>query len=77
MGHLSATRPMSKITRTAISRRRVNQIKKKKFLSRVTYFYTSLQNIFSKFQIPIATEVRQLFRHLGNWHLTAHQTAKW
>ena len=67
---------MLKITEMAISRRRVNQIKKKKFLSRVTYFYTSLQIFDSKFKIAIATEVRQLFRHLGNRHLTAHQMAR-
>ena len=50
-----------------------NQKKKKVF--RVTYFYTSLQIFGSKFIIPIATEREQLFRHLGNQHLTAHQTA--
>ena len=49
---------------------------KKKFLSRVTYFYTSVHIFDLKFQIPIATEVRQLFRHLGNQHLTAHQMAQ-
>ena len=67
---------MLKITRTAISRKWVNQIKKIYILIRVTYFYTSLQIFDSKFKIAIATEVRQLFQHLGNRHLTAHQTAQ-
>ena len=40
------------------------------------YFYTSVQILDSKFQIPIATETFELFRHLENRHLTAHQTAQ-
>ena len=76
MRHLSATRPMSKITRTAISRRWVNQIKKKKKTTRIIYFYTSVPIFDSKFKIPIATNSYDFFRHLENWHLTAHQTAQ-
>ena len=64
---------MSKIIRSAISRKPVNQ-KKKKFI-RVTYFYTFLPILGSKFKIPIATEVQEIFRHLTNRHLMAHQMA--
>ena len=49
--------------------------KKKKRFIRVTYFYTFLPILGSKFRIPIATEIREFFWHLTNWHLTAHQTA--
>ena len=65
---------MLKITQSAVSRKPVNQ-KKKKFI-RVTYFYTFLQIFDSKFKIPIATEIGQLFRHLTNRHLTAQQKAQ-
>ena len=51
------------------------QPKKKKRFIRVTYFYTFLPILGSKFRIPIATEVRESFRHLTNRHLTAHQMA--
>ena len=53
------------------------QQKKKKRFIRVTYFYTFLQIFGSKYKTPIATEIGELFRHLDNRHLTAHQTAKW
>ena len=49
--------------------------KKKKRFIRVTYFYTFLPILGSKFKIPIATENEQLFWHLTNRHLTAHQMA--
>ena len=65
---------MSKITRTAISRKRIKK-KKKKPIGRI-YFYTSVQILDSKFQIPIATKSYDFFRHLDNRHLTAHQTAQ-
>ena len=48
----------------------------KKMFIRVTYFYTFLQIFGSKYQIPIATEIGELFRHLGNRHLTARQMAQ-
>ena len=75
MHALSTTRPMLKITRSAISRKPLNQKKKKKRLIRVTYFYTFLPILGSKFKIPIATEIRQIFQDLTNRHLTAQQTA--
>ena len=63
---------MSKITRTAISRKRFKK-KKKKPIGRI-YFYTSVPIFDWKFQIPIATKSYDFFRHLGNRHLMAHQT---
>ena len=69
---------MSKITWSAISQKLLNQKKKEKKFIRVTYFYTFLQIFGSKFKIPIATEMEELFWHLGNRHLTAQQRAqKW
>ena len=41
----------------------------KKSCIQVTYFYTFLPILDSKFIIPIATEIWQLFGHLGNQHL--------
>ena len=67
---------MSKITRTAISRKRIKKKKEKKKLFGRIYFYTSVSIFDSKFKIPIASELFELFRHLDNRHLTAHQTAK-
>ena len=67
---------MLKITRTAISQTTDQKKKKKKKPSGRIYFYTSLQIFDSKFQIPIATKISEFFRHLDNWHLTAHQTAQ-
>ena len=52
------------------------QKKKKKKAIGIMYFYTSVPIFDSKFQIPIATKISEFFRHLDNWHLTAHQTAK-
>ena len=66
---------MLKITWSAISQKLPNQKKKKKCI-RVTYFYTFLQIFGSKFKIPIATEMGELFQHLGNRHLMAQQTAE-
>ena len=66
---------MSKITLLAISQKQVNQIKKKNVFQ-VTHFYTSLQIFGSKFKIPITTEIWELFQHLGNRHLMAHQIAQ-
>ena len=77
MGHLSTTHPMSKITQTAISRKWIKIKKNKKKPIGIIYFYTSVQIFDSKFQIPIATNSYDFFRHLGNRHLTAHQMAKW
>ena len=68
---------MSKITRTAISRETDQNKKKQKKAIGIIYFYTSVQILDSKFQIPIATNSYDFFRHLGNRHLTAHQMAKW
>ena len=51
--------------------------KKKKKGASELHILTPLQIFDSKFKIPIATEIRQFFRHLGNQHLTAHQTAQW
>ena len=51
------------------------QPKKKKRCVQVIYFYTFLPILGSKFKIPIATETGELFWHLTNWHLTAHQKA--
>ena len=42
---------------------------------RLSYFYTFLPILGSKFNIPTATEIGQLFRHLTNQHLMAQQTA--
>ena len=50
--------------------------KKKKRFIRVTYLYTFLQIFGSKYKTPIATEIGELFRHLDNWHLAAHQMAQ-
>ena len=72
MQALSTTHPMSKITQSAISQKPVNQKKKKKRCIQVTYFYTFLQIFDSKFKIPIATEISELFWHLGNRHLTVN-----
>ena len=68
---------MSKITRTAISRKRIKKKKKKKkkLIGRI-YFDTSVPIFDSKFKIPIATKISEFFRHLDNQHLTAHQTAQ-
>ena len=67
---------MSQITRTAISRKRIKKKQKTKNLSGRIYFYTSVHIFDSKFQIPIATQMFELFRHLHNRHLTAHQPAQ-
>ena len=75
MHALSTTRPMSKITRLAISQKPVNQKKKKVGWENI--FYTFILVLGSKFKKPIATEIQQLFRHLGNRHLMAQQTAQW
>ena len=75
MHALSTTHPMSKITRSAISRKLVNQKKKKK-VGRENIFLHLYTGFGSKFKIPIATEIQQLFRHLTNRHLMAHQTAQ-
>ena len=75
MGRLSATHPMVKITRTAISWKRFKKKKKKNLIGRI-YFYTSVPIFDSKFKIPIATKISEFFRHLDNRHLTAHQTAQ-
>ena len=53
MHALSTTRPMLKSTRSAISRKPVNQKKKKLFI-RGTYFYTFLPIFDSKFKIQMA-----------------------
>ena len=53
MHALSTTHPMSKITRSAISRKPVNQKRKKRFIQ-VTYFYTFLPIFDSKFKIQMA-----------------------
>ena len=75
MHALSTTHPMSKITRLAISQKPVNQKKKSRSGQ---YIFTPLYWFLgSKLKIPITTEIRQLFGHLGNQHLTAHQTAQW
>ena len=75
MHALSTTKPMSKITQSAISRKLVNQ-KKKRFIQ-ITYFYTFLRIFDSKFKIAITTEIVQFFQHLTNRHLTAQQMAQW
>ena len=49
---------------------------KKKRLIQVTYFYTFLPILGSKFKIPTTTEIEQLFWHLTNQHLTAHETTQ-
>ena len=51
------------------------QLKKKRCI-RITYFYTFLQIFDSIFKIPIATEIRQIFRCLINQHLMAQQMAQ-
>ena len=66
---------MSKITRTAISRKWIKKKKEKKAIGRI-YFYTSVHIFDSQFQIPMATNRYDFFRHLDNRHLTAHQTAQ-
>ena len=74
---LSTTHPMLKITQSAISRKLVNQKKKKKKKCiKFTYLYTFLHILSSKFKIPIATEISEFFRHLGNRHLMAQQMAQ-
>ena len=52
-----------------LSRKPLNQKKK------LHIFYTFLPILGSKFKIPIATEIWQIFRHLENWHLMAQQMA--
>ena len=58
MHALSTTHPMSKITRSAISWKPLNQKKRKKKCIQVTYFYIFLQIFGSNLKIPIATEPR-------------------
>ena len=48
----------------------------KKRCVKFKYLYIFLQILGSKFKIPITTEISELFRHLGNWHLTAQQMAQ-
>ena len=67
---------MSKITQTAISQKWIKKKERKKNPIGRIYFYTSVPIFDSKFQIPITTETFELFRHLENRHLTAHQTAQ-
>ena len=67
---------MSKITRTAISQKRINKNKKQKKAIGIIYFYTSVPIFDSKFQIPIATNISEFFRHFDNRHLMAHQSAQ-
>ena len=68
---------MSKITRLAISRKLVNQKKEKKvhqihiFIHLSADFELKIQNTH---RWP--TEISELFRHLGNRHLMAQQTAQ-
>ena len=75
MHALSTTHPMSKITRSAISRKPIDQNQKKKKVI--------LDNLFlhlsAKFEVKIQNTQRYrsrlTFQHLENWHLTAQQTA--
>ena len=67
---------MSKITRTAISRKRIKKKKKKKRLIGRICFYASVHIFDSKFQKPIATKISEFFQHLDNRHLMAHQMAQ-
>ena len=65
---------MLKITQSAISQKSLN-LKKRYF--KFTYLYTFVQILGSKFKIPIATEISELFWHLGDQHLTAQQKVQW
>ena len=51
---------MSKITQSAISQKLLNQKKKKKFIQ-VTYFYTFLPILGSKFKIQMAENLCSIF----------------
>ena len=54
MHALSTTRPMSKITRSAISRKPIDQNKKKKFVFWRIYFYTFILVLDLKIKIQMA-----------------------
>ena len=65
---------MSKITRLAISRKPLNQKKKKKVHPSYIFLHLSA-NFGVKIQNTHPTEIGQLFRHLINRHLMAQQMA--
>ena len=68
---------MLKITQSAISWKLVNQKKNQKNGASELHIFIPLELpiLGSKFKIPTATEIGQLFQHLTNRHLTAQQTA--
>ena len=76
MPTLSTTRPMLKITQSAISRKLVDQKEQKKCSSEL-HIFTPLCKFLtqnSKYKWPKI--IVQLFGHLENQHLTAQQTAQ-
>ena len=64
---------MSKITESAISRKLLNQ---KKGVVLENIFLQVSANFWVKIQNTQATEIQELFRHLGNQHLMVQQMAK-
>ena len=48
---------------------------KKRGSSKLHIFTPLCKNFGLKYKTPIATKIGELFRHLGNWHLMAHQMA--
>ena len=75
MHALSTTRPMSKITRSAISQKPIdqNQKKKKVILDNLSVHLSA--NFEVKIQNIQRYRSRLTFRHLKNRHLTAQQMA--
>ena len=61
MHALSTTHPMSKITRSAISWKLIDQSKNKKMVSWRIYVYTFILVLGSKFKIQVAENLRVTF----------------
>ena len=66
---------MSKITRSAISQKPIDQKKKKCILENI--FYTSMLVLGLKFKIQMAENLRVTFWTSVKLNLTAQQTTHW
>ena len=74
MHALSTTRPMSKITRLAISQKPIDQNQKKKVILDNLFLHLSA-NFEVKIQNTQCYRSRLTFQHLKNRHLKAQQMA--